>query len=333
MPAHNAQHWIASAIRSVLHQTYTDYDLWVLENGSTDRTLQIAQQFTDERIKVLKLGPVGFRGALSYGLANAKSKWLARMDADDIMFPRRLEVQMRFLRGAPEYIMVGTNFCFLTPFGHVFERPGREWATSRELVRSSFDLLDGDPRSRFCADPSMIFERQRALAVGGYDDDFELGDVTLWIRMLGFAKGYEIESVLHAYRLQPDSISQCNRDGPNIRIKYGLQVSRFYVQQVATAPSPRSRSVSYWRRIMRYELATGDGKSVRRIAEILGRAGLGNFARRCRWFSYTGRLGAALYARRSGRRHRPDWERELEPFLSDGFAASASFSGPQSHES
>ena len=94
LPAHNAEATIAPAIVSTLQQSYTDFELWVLENGSNDRTAEIARSFTDPRVKVFVLGSVGFQGALQYAITNASSEWLARMDADDLMFPNRLQVQM-----------------------------------------------------------------------------------------------------------------------------------------------------------------------------------------------------------------------------------------------
>ena len=84
---------IAQAIASTLNQTYTDFELWVLENGSNDRTAEIARSFTDPRIRVFELGPVGVGGAMQYAIENAPSEWLARMDADDLMFPDRLKVR------------------------------------------------------------------------------------------------------------------------------------------------------------------------------------------------------------------------------------------------
>ena len=122
LPAHNAEATIAPAIVSTLQQSYTDFELWVLENGSNDRTAEIARSFTDPRVKVFVLGSVGFQGALQYAITNASSEWLARMDADDLMFPNRLQVQMEVIKQRPDLVLVGTAFGLLTPFGHIFER-------------------------------------------------------------------------------------------------------------------------------------------------------------------------------------------------------------------
>src|SRR5262245_9463769 len=108
IPAHNAEETIAQSIASTLTQSYTDFELWVLENGSNDRTDEIAKSLTDPRVRVFELGPVGVGGAMQYAIENAPSEWLARTDADDLMFPDRLKVQMKFIQQHPEFVFVGT---------------------------------------------------------------------------------------------------------------------------------------------------------------------------------------------------------------------------------
>ena len=111
LPAHNAEATIASAIASTLQQSYTDFELWVLENGSHDRTAAIARSFSDPRVRVFELGPVGVLGALQYAIENAPSEWLARLDADDLMFPKRLEVQMDFIKGQSRHRIRRHSLC------------------------------------------------------------------------------------------------------------------------------------------------------------------------------------------------------------------------------
>src|ERR1700757_5310433 len=121
LPVRNGEQFLPAAIASVLKQTFREFELWILENGSEDRTAQIVRSIKDSRIKLFELGPIGVQGALQYAIENAESDWLARMDADDLMFPRRLEIQWEFIRQHPDITFVGTAFGLLTPFGHVFE--------------------------------------------------------------------------------------------------------------------------------------------------------------------------------------------------------------------
>jgi glycosyltransferase involved in cell wall biosynthesis len=306
MPARNAEATITQAIASTLGQSYPDFELWVLENGSTDRTAAVARSFSDPRIRVFELGPVGFQGALQYALDRASSDWLARMDADDLMFPDRLEAQMDIIRRSPELVLVGTEFALLTPFGHIFERVrGRP---SRHVDTRSLCW------NRFFADPSTIFRRRVALEVGGYDPEFTMGDVPLWFRILTRGTGWEIAAPLHVYRLQPNSMNRANgfyREALRARAKYAPQT-------VDRCPRPPDSEFGWWYSIAKLELLAGDGVAVRRATDVLAHEAP-TTARRLRWLSYFGRAGHLCYRwrDRSGPRyrHRADWERLFAPML------------------
>jgi len=306
LPAHNAEATIASAIASTLNQSYADFELWVLENGSDDHTAEIAHGFSDPRLKVFQLGPVGFQGALQYAIENASSEWLARMDADDLMFPDRLKTQMEVIRQRPELVLVGTGCAMLTPFGHMFQR----------LVSSASREVDTLllAKGRNFADPSVMFKRRIALKAGGVDPEFTSGDVPLWFRMLQQGKGWEIAEPLHLYRIHP--LSMCN-------------VTNFYAQSVKARSKYAPESLVYWpderepssiwSLIATLELLAGDSHAVRQAARYLDGEDLSRIARRFRWLSYLGTIGSVAYhcrnRRRLNYRHRPDWERLFAPFL------------------
>src|SRR5215510_1816606 len=304
IPAHNAEATIAQAIASTLNQTFTDFELWVLENGSTDRTAEIARGLTDPRIRVFELGPVGVGGAMQYAIENAPSEWLARMDADDLMFPNRLEVEMKVIGERPEVVFVGTAVAFLTPFGHIFERllaaPSREVDTS--LVSSG----------KFFGNNSTVFRRRVALEVSSIDPEFAMDDNPMWFRMLTRGRGWEIAQPLQLYRLRPNSWGQdmnFYREQRRAREKYAPEsLSRF--------PEIEKR-ISRWFEIGRLELMTGDKVAVRRSAEYLEQDGLVGSARRMRWRSYLGPVSREYYRWRNRNyyRQRPDWEQLFAPLL------------------
>jgi len=309
LPAHNAEATIAPAIVSTLQQSYTDFELWVLENGSNDRTAEVARSFTDPRVKVFALGPVGFQGALQYAITNASSEWLARMDADDLMFPNRLQVQMEVIKQRPDLVLVGTAAGLLTPFGHIFERVPSP--PSREVDTNSLGW------GRFFADPSTIFRRRVALAVGGVDPEFTMGDVPLWFRMLTRGKGWEVAEPLHLWRMQPHSMSKSSdftRQALRARAKYAPQT-------VDRWPKPSGQEGSGWYSIAGLELLVGDGRAIRQVAQFLEHEAP-RAARRLRWLSYLGWVGYVCYRWRNrsryGYRHRPEWEKLFAPVLGHG---------------
>lgn len=98
IPAYNAERFIALAIRSVLNQTYKNIELIITDDGSTDKTVEIAHSFIDSRIRVISDGEnqgISYRLNQQIGLANGE--FFARMDADDVMLPDRIERQVKYL--------------------------------------------------------------------------------------------------------------------------------------------------------------------------------------------------------------------------------------------
>ncbi len=333
MPAHNAETTIAAAIQSMLCQSYPEFELWVLESGSKDRTTEVARSFSDPRVKVFELGSMGFHDALSYALENAKTEWLARMDADDLSFPDRLKEQMKVIAQRPDLVLVGTRCVYLTPFGHIFEtRPN---VVSREIGHLNLRLLEEE--ARFFADASVIFRRSVALEVGGYDPEFRMGDVPLWFRMLRHGKGWEIANPLYLYRLHPSSLiySEIVPTDESYRIlaKYTPELLHLYYPGSSTwLPKPETwYAQRYWFRIAAYEALTGDRRVLRKAINFLEQGeSLKKEIRLLKWFTYLGSMGTISYRwyRRHKYRHRPDLEKlftelfgslELgDPFVSTG---------------
>src|SRR4051812_37828652 len=97
MPAYNASKYISEAISSVLQQSFSDFELLVIDDGSADETASIIRQFTDPRIHYLHQHHQGIAYALNKGLREAKGRFIARFDADDVCMPSRLARQVNFL--------------------------------------------------------------------------------------------------------------------------------------------------------------------------------------------------------------------------------------------
>src|ERR1700749_3368895 len=91
LPAYNAEKYIAKAICSVLAQTFTDFELLIINDGSTDDTEKIIRSFDDSRIVVINQENKGVSAGLNVGLAHARAPYVARFDADDICMPNRLK--------------------------------------------------------------------------------------------------------------------------------------------------------------------------------------------------------------------------------------------------
>lgn len=109
MPVHNGAAYLSEAVDSILQQSFRDFELLVVDDASTDDSVQIILAFRDQRIRLLR-SPERLRicRALNWGLAEARGEYIARMDADDISHTARLATQVRFLERWPEIGMCGT---------------------------------------------------------------------------------------------------------------------------------------------------------------------------------------------------------------------------------
>ena len=112
---YNGERFIAEAIESILQQTFCDFELIIIDDGSTDRTVELLRQFqaSDKRIVIISPGKVGFVSALNIGVEHAQGKYIARMDADDIALRDRLAKQVDFLERTPEVGICGSAVFFL----------------------------------------------------------------------------------------------------------------------------------------------------------------------------------------------------------------------------
>src|SRR5689334_14669061 len=102
MPMYNALPFVKEAIGSILDQSFQDFELLIVDNGSTDGSLQYAMSLSDQRVQVLSESEHGAGRALTAGIFAGRGEFLAVMDADDIAHPDRLRTQVEFLHSHPE---------------------------------------------------------------------------------------------------------------------------------------------------------------------------------------------------------------------------------------
>lgn len=110
MPVFNCERTLALALRAIILQTYRNWELLLIDDGSGDGTLRVAEAFADPRIRFVHDSlHLGLPARLNQAVGLAKGAYLARMDGDDVSFPQRLSVQLRFLREHPDIDLVGTG--------------------------------------------------------------------------------------------------------------------------------------------------------------------------------------------------------------------------------
>jgi glycosyltransferase involved in cell wall biosynthesis len=108
MPTYNCAKYIAQSIQSILNQTFKDFELLIIDDGSTDDTEEIVNQFKDSRIIYHKRKHEGISSALNYGVLESKGEWIARIDADDLNIPERLMIQTEFSKNNPDFNVISS---------------------------------------------------------------------------------------------------------------------------------------------------------------------------------------------------------------------------------
>src|SRR5256885_481813 len=102
MPVYNAERHLREAIDSILAQTFSNFEFLIMDDGSTDGSIDISRSYADPRIRVLAEPHEGVVSVLNRGLVEARGEYIARMDADDVSEPRRLSRQLAYLRSHPD---------------------------------------------------------------------------------------------------------------------------------------------------------------------------------------------------------------------------------------
>ncbi|NMF64651.1 glycosyltransferase family 2 protein [Brasilonema octagenarum] len=108
IPVYKVEKYVAATIQSVLEQTYTNFELLIIDDGSPDKSIEIFQQFTDNRIKIIRQENRGVAAARNVGIRHAQGEYLAFLDADDLWVPEKLEKHVEHLKKSPA---VGVSFC------------------------------------------------------------------------------------------------------------------------------------------------------------------------------------------------------------------------------
>src|SRR4051812_13632630 len=142
MPVYNAEKFVSEAIESILRQTYTDFEFLIVDDGSTDDSVDIVNEYAqqDKRIVHIVRPHAGLNTTLNEGLKVAKGKYLARMDADDISLPQRFARQVKYLDAHPECVLVGSRVMLMDMYGSPFAESFHKLSHDKidaELLRGS----------------------------------------------------------------------------------------------------------------------------------------------------------------------------------------------------
>jgi GT2 family glycosyltransferase len=279
LAVHDDARFLGAAIDSVLHQTRRDLELIVIDDASTDETPEVLARVTDRRFVQLRNDKrLGLAASLNYGLDRASGRYVARLDADDIALPQRLERQLARIHGTPRVGAVGSGVVDLNEDG----TQGRTHLMPTGARALRWHALFSSPFFH----PTVLVDRklleQHALQ---YDPAFlESEDYDLWTRLFAFADGDNIRDALVLKRVHPGQASQHRAE---LQESFQRQVALREIGRVAPDVDaelawrvgarkrpPRGARKAFLRLLAAFERKYGRDGAVRRAAlRSLARAG------------------------------------------------------------
>lgn len=205
VPARNEERYIRRAVRSAQRQSVRDLEILVVDDGSTDRTPFIIRALAanDPRIRLLHNPGSGFVAAQNAGLAAARAPLVARLDADDISLPSRVERQLREFETNRHLVALGTFGLRINEWGLPVGR-----LRTGPVGRDGYRRVRSEGSSIHLTHSSVIFRRDTAERLGGYDADYyPADDHRLWSCMADLGEVYALANLLTLYRLRSTSMS------------------------------------------------------------------------------------------------------------------------------
>ena len=221
MPSYNSKKYIKKAIDSVLEQTYSNFELIIVDGNSTDGTLDILDEYKkqDRRIKVIQDEGRGIGAALHLGCQIASGKFIARMDSDDIAINTRFEKQLKIFHSIPNLILVASPVIYINEddsiVGYSFPY------TNKRIIQEKVYLI---------AHPTVMMKKDAYVKAGGYQPLLRAEDYFLWNRMRLMGEFYIFKEPLIKYRLLQDSLSHTLDD--NFNKKLGRKLESYFIKPI-----------------------------------------------------------------------------------------------------
>ena len=201
MPVYNAGPYLAEAVESVLGQTFADFELVVVDDGSTDDSPAVLARYAaDRRMTVARQPNAGITAARLALVGRAAAPLIAMMDADDVARPDRLAVQVEYLRANPDVVLVGSRYGYIDGAGN------RLGAPAVPTDHADIDAWHMSGRGCVVHQSTVVFRRAAYDQAGGYSADFpQAEDFDLWLRLAERGRLAVVEPELVQYRIHAAS--------------------------------------------------------------------------------------------------------------------------------
>lgn len=208
LPVYNAEPYIRDAVESILAQTFRDFELLILDDGSTDGSLNILLecQEKDSRISVKSRENRGHVASLNELISKSRGRYLARMDADDVSLPHRFKQQFEFLEANLDHVAVGGWPLYINSKGlriGVIQTPLNHDEIDQANLKGHASIWN----------PTAMMRKSAVMGVGCYREQYKHAeDLDLWLRLAEIGKLQNIPDVVLLYRLHATSISESKGD-------------------------------------------------------------------------------------------------------------------------
>jgi glycosyltransferase involved in cell wall biosynthesis len=200
IPFFNAEKYLAFAIQSVISQSYANWELILVDDGSTDYSLSIAKGFSDHRIRIISDGnQLGLSARLNQIASLANGLYVARMDADDIMFQDRIVKQINYFEHHPDIDVLGTGYCLISASNAILQL-----SDTREQPDLGNSIFSGE----FIAHPTVMARKDWYLANPYVDSYPRAEDRVLWVQSRKLTVFRNIKEPLLFYRVYPNDFKK-----------------------------------------------------------------------------------------------------------------------------
>jgi len=225
MPVFNGQRYLHDSIKSILDQTFTDFELIIIDDGSEDNSSVLVENFMyDKRVRLYKQDNIGLAATLNRGIRLSRGSIIARQDQDDISLPNRFTKQYDYLMKNPEVGMVGTWSKIINENGSVigFHRHPTD---NKEI---NYFLMRDNP----FVHSSVMIRKSLLETIGGYSEDKSMQppeDYELWTRMVKYSKLANLPEALVIYRATHEGMS---RKPNEVFQERKIKISETYLRRI-----------------------------------------------------------------------------------------------------
>jgi glycosyltransferase involved in cell wall biosynthesis len=212
MPVYNCARYVAQAVDSVLSQGYSEKELIVVDDGSTDETLEVLERYGD-RLRLLRQHNRGAASARNHALSKARGDLVAFIDGDDVWLPGKLAAQVAYLRAHPGAKLLYGRWCEWRP-----DASGN-WPDPQHFA-DGYDESSVDPGASGWIYTKLLFDSivctittmmptQLLRSVGGFDEELRIGeDYDLWLRLSRLVEAHKMTMMMAAYRIHTSSTTR-----------------------------------------------------------------------------------------------------------------------------